>query len=177
MATLRTPSTHDDDLGVALRGRRVLLAEDDDGARTAMTRTLAGMGLDVIETTDGGRMLVAIAAHYKDGRSPEQVDLIVTDVCMPVIGGLELFKGLRAAGWMTPVVVVTGHDAGDLRETVARLDAVLLPKPLDLDAFEHVVRGLLRPGPVRLARGGGIADASRSACSKFDSMAEVGRGP
>src|SRR5512138_1818467 len=94
----------------ASRRKRVLLAEDDDSARRVMADVLRAMGLDVLETRDGGRTLVAIASHYKDGRTPDDLDLVVTDVQMPFVSGLELFKGLRAAGWTAPVIVVTGYD-------------------------------------------------------------------
>lgn len=137
------------DLGAdELGGRRVLLAEDEESARKIMASVLGAMGLDVIETGDGGRMLVAIASHYKGGRSPEDLDLIVTDIHMPVVSGLDMLKGLRAAGWTTPVIIVTGHETREVREAVARLDALLLPKPLDLDRFEHAVRTILT-GPKR----------------------------
>lgn len=126
-----------------LRGKRVLLAEDDEVARKVMARVLSSLGAEVIETADGGRMLVAIASHYKDGRSPTDLDLIVTDVRMPVVGGLEIFQGLRAAGWTTPVIVVTGYETLDVREAAQRFDAVLLSKPLDLEVFENAVRTLL----------------------------------
>lgn len=139
-----------------LFGKRVLLAEDDAIARKLVSSALSAMGAEVIETADGGRMLVAIASHYKDGRSPTDLDLIVTDVRMPVVGGLEVFQGLRAAGWTTPVIVVTGHDEEHVREAAERLGAVILPKPLDLEELERAVRMLvaaprrstLRPSPL-----------------------------
>jgi CheY-like chemotaxis protein len=123
--------------------RRVLLAEDDEATRTILANVLEAMGLEVIQIRDGGRMLVAVASHYKSGRTPEDIDLIVTDIHMPVVSGMELFKGLRAAGWTTPVIVVTGHAAPEAIEAAERLDAVLLLKPLDLDRFETAVRAAL----------------------------------
>jgi len=124
----------------SLAGKRVLLAEDDESSRKVMATVLREMGLEVIESGDGGRMLVAVASHYREGRSPGDLDLVVTDVQMPVVGGLDIFKGIRAAGWTTPVIVVTGHDTPLVRETVSRFGATLLSKPLDLDVFEQTVR-------------------------------------
>jgi two-component system chemotaxis response regulator CheY len=126
-----------------LPSKRILLAEDDECARAVMAAVLRSLGAEVIEAVDGGRMLVAVAAHYKEGKSPDDLDLVVTDAQMPVMGGLDVFKGLRTAGWRTPVVVVTGLDTDEVRETVRRFGAVLLPKPLDLDLFEATVRDLL----------------------------------
>ena len=77
------------------------------------------------------------------GKSFGVTSLMITDVHMPVLGGLDVFQGLRAAHWTTPVIVVTGHDTPALRAAVARLGAVLLLKPLDLDILERTVRELL----------------------------------
>jgi DNA-binding response OmpR family regulator len=130
---------------VSLQGKRVLVAEDDESARRAIALALRAMGLDVVETGDGGTMLAAVTSHYKDGRTPEDLDLIVTDVHMPVLDGLEVFRCVRAAHWVTPTIIVTGDDAPDVRRMAARLGAIVLSKPLDLDALEAAVRDLLAP--------------------------------
>jgi CheY-like chemotaxis protein len=121
----------------------VLLADDDACAREVVAEVLRDMDLDVVETDDGGRMLVAIAAQYKAGRKPEDVHLVVTDVVMPVMSGLDVLKGLRAAHWKTPVIVMTAFATDDVREAVASLGGVLLPKPIALDVLQRTVRGLL----------------------------------
>ena len=131
--------------GGSLRGRRVIVAEDDASARRVIAAALRDMGLDVVEIGDGGTMLAAIAGHYKNGRKPEDLDLIVTDVHMPVLDGLEVFRGLRAAHWTTPTIVVTADDTPEIRRAAARLGATLLTKPLDLDVLEATVRALLVP--------------------------------
>lgn len=124
-------------------GKRVLLAEDDASSRVVLAKTLRALGCDVVEAGDGGRLLVAITAHYKGSLRPEDLDLVITDVCMPVCSGIDVFKGLRAAHWHTPVVVMTAYETREVRETVALFDAVLLLKPLDLSVFERTVTELL----------------------------------
>ncbi len=126
-----------------LAGKRVLLAEDDASSRRIVAGVLREMGLDVIETEDGGRMLVAITSQYKDEDGPDALDLIVTDVQMPIASGLDIFARLRSARWKTPVIVITGHDAPDVRAEVRALGAVLLTKPLDLAELERTVHELL----------------------------------
>jgi DNA-binding response OmpR family regulator len=102
------------------------------------------MGLEVITSDDGGRMLVAIADQYKAGRTPEDVHLVVTDVVMPVMSGLDVLKGLRAAHWKTPVIVMTAFATEDVRDAVGKLGAVLLVKPVTLEVLQSTVRELLR---------------------------------
>jgi DNA-binding response OmpR family regulator len=128
---------------VAIAGKRVLLAEDDGSARCIIAEVLRAMGLDVIETADGGRMLVAVASYYKDGRTPDDLDLVITDVRMPVMSGIEIFKGLRTAHWKVPVIVMTAWATDEVRDATSRYGAALLIKPLDLDELETVVKRLL----------------------------------
>lgn len=131
----------------SVRGKRVLVAEDDASARRAIAVALRAMGLEVLETGDGGTMLAAVTSYYKDGHTPEDLDLIITDVHMPVLDGLEVFRGVRAAHWTTPTIVVTGDDTSEVRRMSARLGAIVLLKPLDLDVLEAVVLELLAPRP------------------------------
>lgn len=129
-----------------LTGRRILLAEDDPSGRRAIAGVLRARGAEVIEITDGGRLLVAITSQYKDGHTPDEIDLIITDVRMPVMSGLDVFKGLRAAAWKTPVIVVTAFDSPDVRDVVNRFGAFLLQKPVDLDELEATIDRVLVKG-------------------------------
>lgn len=136
---------------ISLAGKRVILAEDDVTARTIIAKVLRAMELEVIETTDGGRLLVAVTSYYKEGRSPEELDLVITDVRMPVMSGLEIFKGMRSAHWTLPVIVMTAFASAEVSDVVSRYGATLLIKPLDLDVLESVVMRLLA-GPHRPSR-------------------------
>jgi CheY-like chemotaxis protein len=128
--------------------KRVLLAEDDGVSRRVLARVLREMGHEVIESADGGRLLVAITAYYKGEHRPDEVDLVVTDVNMPICSGVDILKGMRAAHWRTPVVFVTAHDTPLVREAVTTFGAVLLLKPVDLDLFERTIHEVLaRPYP------------------------------
>ena len=73
---------------------KVLIVEDDPDVRAALTRALTFEGYDVATATDGGRGLEAVVAD-----SP---DVIVLDVMMPFVDGLEMCRRLRAKGDATP---------------------------------------------------------------------------
>lgn len=128
---------------------RVLLAEDDASARRVLAKVLRGLGLDVTEAEDGGRLLVAIAASYREGRDRDDFDLIVTDVQMPVASGIDIVKNLRRAGWRAPVIVVTAWATPKVQEAVDDYGAVLMQKPIDLDRFEETARQLVKARPAR----------------------------
>lgn len=86
--------------------------------------------------------------YYKHGRSPDDLDLVITDVRMPVMSGLEVFKGLRIAHWTLPVIVMTAYATDEVRDATQRYGATLLIKPLDLDELETAVRqALAAPRP------------------------------
>jgi len=123
--------------------KRVLLADDDPCTREVVAEILRDMGLEVVTSDDGGRMLVAIASQYKSGNTPEDVQLVVTDVVMPVMSGLDVLKGLSAAHWKTPVIVMTAFATDDVRDAVQKLGGVLLVKPVDIGVLETTVRDLI----------------------------------
>lgn len=144
------------------RAPRVLLAEDDESSRKLLARALRALGLEVEESSDGGRLLVSVASQYNDDRTPADVDLIVTDIRMPVCSGLDIFKGVRAAHWTAPVILMTAYDTPEVEAAAEKLGATLLIKPLDLALFEQKVMGLLsRPRPPPSAPGRRPAGAPR----------------
>jgi len=114
---------------------RVLLAEDDDDAREALSIALRGLGAVVEAVADGGRLLVAIGSYYRNGNMWAAPHLIVADVLMPVCSGLSVFEALRAAHWTTPVILISARDVPSVRRSAARHGATFMPKPLDLDAL------------------------------------------
>lgn len=69
--------------------KKVLTVDDSRTMRDMVTFTLKGAGYDVLEAGDGQQALTVIAAN--------KVDLVITDLNMPVMDGLTLIKRLRAA--------------------------------------------------------------------------------
>lgn len=73
----------------------------------------------------------------------EEVDLVVSDVHMPIFSGLDSLGALRASGIDVLVILVTGYATERVRAEAERLGAVLFHKPLELDRLLAVVRELL----------------------------------
>jgi len=118
-------------------GVRVLLVEDDDDNRELMAEVLASAGYDVVSAATGADGLRTL--------SERSVDVVVTDVGMPGMGGLEVAKAAKAIAPAVPVVVVTGWAE---REDIASarghdVDAVLI-KPVDPDALAAAVSDAVR---------------------------------
>lgn len=106
-------------------GPRVLVAEDEPGVREFVARALGHAGLSVTAVTDGQHALEALLA--------EPFDLLVTDIVMPVLDGIEL--ALIAAKYRPgmPILLITGYPAE--RSRGLNLDALIhgvLAKPFSL---------------------------------------------
>lgn len=117
---------------VVIRGK-VLLAEDDDDLRGVLCHLLEALGLEVIEADSGIDLLdMAIKNH--------PFDLIVSDVRMPWIDGLQAAIALRHAGYSTPLIVMSAFGTSALRSAVATIhNAKFLDKPFEPTLFASAV--------------------------------------
>ena len=122
---------------------RILVAEDDAEMRCVVADTLREDGYDVVELADGGRLLVDIAARMKEGADGDAVDLIVSDVRMPICTGLQILEVLRQAHWHTPVILMTAFGDRATRKRAEDLRAILFDKPFDMDDLRTAVANLL----------------------------------
>ncbi|MGD0526045.1 MAG: response regulator [Polyangiaceae bacterium] len=131
------------------RAYRVLVAEDDSEMRKVVTEALRASGYQVIEAEHGGRMLADVAARLGTHESGESLDLIVSDVRMPVCTGLQLLTTLRQAHWATPVILMTAFGDEAVRARADALGALLFDKPFDVDDLLATAARLLPPKPPR----------------------------
>lgn len=116
---------------------RVLLAEDDTAIAEPLTRALRREGYDVDAYVDGREALDAVTAS-----SP---DLVILDLGLPTLDGLEVCRRVRATGSAVPVLILTAR--ADEVDTVVGLDAGAddyVTKPFRLAELMARVRALLR---------------------------------
>ena len=116
---------------------RVLVVEDDKAVRESLRRSLEFNGYDVALAGDGAEALAVIASA--------RPEVVVMDVMMPRLNGLEATKALRAAGNDVPIIVLTALDA--VGDRVDGLDAGAddyLTKPFALPELLARLRALLR---------------------------------
>ena len=116
--------------------RRVLIAEDDPALRDLMARLLAFEGYFVTEAGDALAMLDAVQVSHHG--CDEQFDLIVTDVRMPGLTGLEALAILRQSGCNTPTIVVSALPGEMVQPEVQGLNALFLPKPFALENLRRI---------------------------------------
>jgi two-component system response regulator MprA len=116
---------------------RVLVVDDDKAVRESLRRSLEFNGYDVALATDGAEALAGIASATPD--------VVVMDVMMPRLDGIETTRALRAAGNDLPILVLTARDAvGDLVEGLDAGADDYLTKPFALQELLARLRALLR---------------------------------
>ena len=116
---------------------RVLVVDDDKAVRESLRRSLEFNGYAVSLAADGAEALAGIG-----GIAP---DVVVMDVMMPRLDGIEATKSLRKAGNHVPILVLTARDA--VGDRVEGLDAGAddyLTKPFALQELLARLRALLR---------------------------------
>jgi CheY-like chemotaxis protein len=85
------------------RGEQILVVEDETIVRRALVESLTTLNYRVLEATDGEKALEILQTHSGD------IDLIFSDLIMPVMGGAELFQILQQQGGKIPIVLISGH--------------------------------------------------------------------
>lgn len=132
--------------GRAMRRTHVLLGEDDTTLRRLLAVALNRAGYAVTEAADSESLLDYVTrALLVPGRVPHP-DLIITDVCMPGLTGLDVAAAITRAGCITPLIVMTAFGDRATRERARRLGAVaVLDKPFDVDDLVSLARRTVPP--------------------------------
>lgn len=125
--------------GEAGRGSEtVLLAEDDQSVRQLVQKILQRGGYTVLEAVDG-EQAIQLCCNY-----PGRIHLLITDVVMPRMSGMDLARQIRALRPDLHVLLVSGHtESGVRRRGVTDPNTIVLQKPFEPDALLRRVRELL----------------------------------
>ncbi len=113
----------------------ILVVENDTIVRTAVRRYLKSQGHRVVEAANGIEALAQLKV--------QTVDLVLTDIDMPEMHGIELIQSVRQEMPEMPIVVMTAvHEAINVLEHELGIQHVL-PKPFDLEDLSNVIRQAL----------------------------------
>ena len=115
---------------------RILVCDDEELIRWSLTEHLGGLGYAVETATNGKE---ALAKFEKDPH-----DLVLTDLRMPTMTGLELLRAIRAQGHDVPVLILTAHGEVDTAVEATRLGAAkYLSKPFHLGEVDEAIANAL----------------------------------
>ena len=135
---------------------KILLVEDNLAMQTTLQRSFQRRGIQVVACADGARAL--------DRWQASLPDVVLLDLSLPGLDGLQVLAQARAAGLRTPVLILTAR--GTVGDRILGLNTGAddyLPKPFDLDELEARVRALARRSPAG-------PDAEAAAADEFGGL-------
>jgi putative two-component system response regulator len=116
---------------------RIVIADDDPDSLDLLRLALGNPQIEICEAVNGAELVDLLAEQGP-------FDLVVTDVHMPWMEGLQVLLSARAAEIHTPVLVITGLTRPDLQTKVDRLgNAKLLRKPFGVSELRAAVAELM----------------------------------
>jgi CheY-like chemotaxis protein len=114
----------------------IVLAEDSPDLRALLALALESIGYRVVPAETGAQLVATVRGLVVDGAP---LRLIITDVHMPALGGIEAARALRAAGNATPLLLMTAFSDAWTRAQARALHAHLIDKPFSLGALRDAI--------------------------------------
>ena len=124
-AKIRVPHKH----------RAVLVVDDEISIQQFVTKLLTDEGYDVEVASDGADALMSI------GR--KNFDLILLDIGMPNLDGIQLMEIMKKKGMVSPIIVISGYDKETLSESGLDVSAIVMQKPLEAMTLLRKIEELL----------------------------------
>ena len=119
-----------------MSSKTILVVEDEEIERKLLSEVLETLAYEVAQAQNGREAL--------DIMSKQKVDLILTDVHMPELNGLELLKRVREMGNNLPVIIMTGFDASEAQKSAEKYNAAaLLLKPFRIQELRDILTDVL----------------------------------
>lgn len=123
---------------------RILVAEDDDEMRVLLAWSLRWEGYDVVQCRNGMQLLDALSTSIVEGEA-ERLALVISDIRMPGISGLEILRGLQLSNKFPPMVLITAFGDEETHAEADRLGAAaMFDKPFAIEALMVKVREILK---------------------------------
>jgi DNA-binding response OmpR family regulator len=122
-------------------GRRiVIIAEDHDDQRALFALACEREGFDVLEATNGQELVELIRAHHDRGGLSDVV-LVISDIMMPGLTGLDAREALTRDGVEVPFLFVSALSDPETRSRALTLRSLgLLVKPFELETLRRFLR-------------------------------------
>ena len=123
----------------------ILLVEDDEDMREMLAAVLRRDGYYVVEAEDGDSAVDWLGIGILDGEPERLPSLIVSDIRLPYLSGLEILEGAHLSAWRLPVILITGFGDDYTHERARELGAeCVLDKPFSMQVLRAAIRSALR---------------------------------
>jgi signal transduction histidine kinase/DNA-binding response OmpR family regulator len=117
--------------------RRILFVEDEHHIRKILTRKLTELGLEVLQAGNAAQAMQHISDEHVG-----VINLIITDIIMPDMNGVEMVKELRKRGVTAPVIYISGYD--EMQIESLEPEASFLRKPFTIEALVKAINQVLK---------------------------------
>jgi CheY-like chemotaxis protein len=124
-------------------GRLIVVADDDAAMRELLVFALGLDGYRVLAVSTGAALLEQVRRIVDHGEHGGVIDLVISDVRMPGMDGVQVLQHLRDLPLHVPFILVTAFSDLWTRAAAERFGAQLLDKPVELRQLRAVVRGRL----------------------------------
>jgi len=125
---------------VAVRGQgeTILLVDDEEGIRDTTDEVLSNLGYKVLKAKNGEEALNTFKSHQKN------IDLVITDIVMPNMGGFDLATSLQQLGTNVPIIFATGYDQMDvINHDNEMYSGVIMNKPFTFEELSQSIRAMI----------------------------------
>ena len=117
----------------------IFLVEDEKSVRNLAAHILREKGYNVLEASNGYEALKMVQTQ-----TGQQIDLLITDVVMPQLGGSDLAEWFKANRPDTKILFMSGYtDSVTVRHGLSQQDSVILLKPFTPNSLSRIVREVL----------------------------------
>lgn len=114
----------------------ILVVEDDDDLREVLFEFMVRTGQKVFTAANGKEALYVI--------NSQKIDIVLSDIRMPLMGGVELLDAIKAIdGHQPKVLLATGHAPISEDEAIKKGAVALLNKPYSFDVLQKIMNGLI----------------------------------
>jgi len=115
----------------------ILLVDDEENYRELIAKVLTKAGYEVLQAADGMGALSLLERS--------NVDLVISDILMPVLNGYALVARLREKWPDMPVILTTGFLSPDAAKSMMKGSVDFIPKPINAESLLDMVRGRIAP--------------------------------
>ncbi|MCB9666897.1 MAG: sigma-54-dependent Fis family transcriptional regulator [Myxococcales bacterium] len=145
--------------GVSSETKQILLADDEVNLRRVVSAQLTRNGYDVHAVENGQAAIDTLREHH--------VDVVVTDLQMPLVDGMTLLRHVTQNYPGIPVIMITAHGSVDSAVEALKLGAFdYVTKPFDKEEFRHVI-----------AKAARTSDLAQRDLVERDYLSVTGKGP
>ena len=133
------------------RPARILVVDDEESIRDLLRLVLTGEGYSVVTANDGEEAIEHLKA--------QRFDLVITDLVMPRVNGVEVLRAAKRIDSNFPVIVITGYPSVETVTELVKLGAGdYLRKPFNVDVVLVTVAKLLEMGRMSGEPGSGYSE-------------------